>query len=95
MTKGIPVASAILTRIKTELEARLNASSDVTIDEALLGGAAVANLFAAVMGTVPLAIEQTILTATDDLIALRGVAAVLESTTIPVEVQFRRYSRAK
>ena len=83
------MASAILTRIKTELEARLNASSDVTIDEALLGGAAVTNLFAAVMGTASFAIEQTILTATDDLIALRGMAAVLDSTTIPVEVQFR------
>jgi hypothetical protein len=82
------MASAIIAQIQSAIQTRLQTASDIVIDEGLLGIAGAGELLQATTGAGALAVSQATLTTADDVLTLRGTAAILDATAIPVEFQF-------
>jgi len=83
------MSSAILDSIKNALQTQLAAGQSVALAQALSGVAGAGDLLSAATGAGALAVGQASLTTADDVLTLRGTAAILDATAIPVEFQFR------
>jgi hypothetical protein len=73
------MTSVILNGINSELQARLAASPTIIVDGTVLGGTELGNLFANVLGTPSLSVEQASVEVTAEAVILRGMASVMES----------------
>jgi hypothetical protein len=81
--------SPLLDGIRSRIEAQLAAGTEVLLDEGLTGVANVANLLSGAIGVGSLALQNASLVVQADSLTVRGLAPLLEPTSIPVEVQFR------